>query len=101
MKAKETKQPKFKMTIYPIPQKENGRTMEYDDIEVSPVCNVGNNAIEVCDEKDADFWSVYLHAKDDGKRMSGVRCIADCETKTQAMEFAKAISVIIKLVKLS
>lgn len=34
---------------------------------------------EQCDDKDAQFWSVYVHIPD-----LGVMCIADCDTKELA-----------------
>lgn len=57
----------------------------WNNIEVSPVKvvmdDVYGNFVEVCDGKDADMWSVYLHDVN-----GGVQCIADCESEDDAIE---------------
>ena len=63
----------------------------WDDIEVSPVQYVdehvkGRQCVEVCEEHEADFWSVYLHQVE-----GGVMCVADLPSKEQAEALARLI----------
>lgn len=57
----------------------------WQDMEVSPVLN-NDGGCEVCDEENAEFWSVYLHQIE-----GGVQCIADLHTKKQAEQLAELI----------
>lgn len=57
---------------------------EFDAFELQPVKKVGevaegSEAWEVCEEDDAEMWSVYIHVPGEG-----LQCIADCETKESA-----------------
>lgn len=51
----------------------------FDAIEVHPVAQVEPGVFEVCDEQQADMWSVYLHFPG-----AGLECIADCESRKAA-----------------
>ncbi len=64
----------------------NGALTSWDDIEVQPVKNLGD-ACEVCDEHEADFWSVYLH-----QVQGGVQCIADLPSKELAEAFSTLLN---------
>lgn len=57
-----------------------------DAIEVAG-CTDTDGIVEVKDEKDAEFFSVYTHRPNEG-----VECICDFNTKAQAVEFAKALA---------
>lgn len=50
--------------------------------DIGKVCK--REAVEICEEEDADFWSVYGHLQE-----GGVRCLADCATKEDA-EYIRA-----------
>ncbi|MEC4685404.1 MAG: hypothetical protein VST71_06705 [Nitrospirota bacterium] len=67
----------------------------FDAFEVHPVAYLPlhpkdmvavckREAVEICEEEDADFWSVYGHLPE-----GGVRCLADCDSKEGA-EYIKA-----------
>ena len=58
----------------------------WDDTEVSPVCYVGNDAVEVCEEGEENFYSLYLHQVE-----GGVQCIADLPTKELATDLEKLL----------
>lgn len=62
-----------------------------DAIEVSPVCFVGGDAVEVCEKEHADFYSVYLHRKS-----GGVHCVADCEDEKAANKLSKLLEIVSK-----
>lgn len=53
-----------------------------DAIEVAG-CTEDDGIVEVSDEQEAEFFSVYTHTPD-----QGVECICDFNTKDQAVEFA-------------
>lgn len=63
-------------------------TFGFDNIEIQPVCFCGpdKKEVEVCEEADADFWSLYVHRPNEG-----VTCIADCETRKLAEELETLI----------
>ena len=58
-----------------------------DAIEVAG-CTDADGIVEVKSEGDAEFFSAYTHRPD-----AGVECICDFNTKSQAIEFAKALAV--------
>lgn len=67
----------------------------FDCFEVHP-CKVVDGeenlpiqCIEQCDNKDAQFWSVYVHIIG-----GGLDCIADCETEELANELVKFLTVL-------
>ena len=57
-----------------------------DAIEVAG-CTDADGIVEVKSEEDAEFFSVYTHKQDEG-----VVCVCDFNTKSQAIEFAKALA---------
>ena len=57
-----------------------------DAIEVAG-CTELDGIVEVHNEADAEFFSVYTH-----QRGSGVQCECDFNTKAQALEFARALA---------
>jgi len=63
---------------------------QWDNVEVEAVTDLGDQ-IERCKEKDADFWSVYLHRVN-----AGVQCIADLPTKELAKNLAETIRKAVK-----
>jgi hypothetical protein len=53
---------------------------DYDAAEIHPVALVdAGGAVEVVDDDEAQFWSVYLHLK-----AGGVECVGDFVTKAEA-----------------
>ncbi len=63
----------------------------WDNIEVSPVHYTdlfvdGRQCVEVCEEHEVHFWSVYLHQVE-----GGVQCVADLPSKELAHSLAKLI----------
>jgi len=50
--------------------------------DIRTVCK--RDAVEICEEEDADFWSVYGHLPE-----GGVRCLAGCDSREDA-EYIKA-----------
>lgn len=58
-----------------------------DAIEVAG-CTHSNGIVEVRDEEDAEFFSVYTHRPNEG-----VECHCDFNTKAQAVLFARALAV--------
>jgi len=57
-----------------------------DMIEVAG-CTDADGIVDVINETDAEFFSVYTHRQGDG-----VECICDFNSKAQAVEFAKAFA---------
>ncbi|MEI6208442.1 MAG: hypothetical protein WCP20_16820 [Desulfuromonadales bacterium] len=57
-----------------------------DAIEVAG-CREADGIVEVIVESDAEFFSVYTHRPNEG-----VQCECDFNTKSQALEFARAIA---------
>jgi hypothetical protein len=57
-----------------------------DAIEVAG-CTEADGVVEVIEESDAEFFTVYTHRQGDG-----VQCECDFNTKAQAVEFAKALA---------
>ena len=57
-----------------------------DAIEVAG-CTDADGIVEVKNEEDAEFFSAYTHRSDEG-----AQCICDFNTKSQAIEFAKALA---------
>jgi len=58
-----------------------------DTIEVAG-CTDADGIVDVINESDAEFFSVYTH-----RQGEGVECICDFNSKAQAVEFAKALAV--------
>jgi hypothetical protein len=57
-----------------------------DAIEVAG-CTDADGIVEVKNEEDAEFFSVYTHRPNEG-----VECLCDFNTKSQAIEFARALA---------
>lgn len=57
-----------------------------DAVEVAG-CTETEGIVEVKDERDAEFFSVYTHRPNEG-----VECVCDFNIKAQAIEFAKALA---------
>jgi len=57
-----------------------------DMVEVAG-CTDADGVVDVIDEGDAEFFSVYTH-----KQGEGVECVCDFNTKNQAIEFARALA---------
>jgi hypothetical protein len=57
-----------------------------DAIEIAG-CTEADGVVDVIDERDAEFYSVYTHTPN-----QGVECICDFNTKGQAVEFADALA---------
>lgn len=57
-----------------------------DALEIAG-CTESDGIVEVIDEGDAEFFSVYLHRPNEG-----VECICDFNTKKQALEFAESLA---------
>lgn len=66
------------IVLYPesIKKLENSK---WDNIEISPVKDDGNGNVEVCEKKEATYWSLYLHDV-----TGGVICVSDCKTQEDA-----------------
>jgi hypothetical protein len=47
--------------------------------------------VETCKPSQADFWSVYLHDVE-----GGIFCIADCETKNEALVLRDLLTLSVK-----
>jgi hypothetical protein len=79
----------FEVTVFPY----DGE--EWNAVEVEPVCYLNKEdhtqGCEVCEESEADFYSVYLR-----QSCGGVQCIADCTTKERADAFAALIERIVE-----
>jgi len=63
---------RFTLCFYPTNER-------WDNIEVHPVRNIGEDAAEQCEEYEADYFSVYLHLV-----AGGLICIADLPTRELA-----------------
>jgi len=57
-----------------------------DGLEIAG-CTDADGIVDVINETDAEFFSVYTHRQGDG-----VECICDFNSKAQAVEFAKALA---------
>jgi hypothetical protein len=57
-----------------------------DTIEIAG-CTDADGIVDVINETDAEFFSVYTHCQGEG-----VECICDFNSKAQAVEFAKALA---------
>lgn len=60
---------------------------QWDAVEVHPVIQLEDGVCEVCEPKDASFYSVYLHNVG-----GGIQCIADLPTELLANQLAVLIS---------
>ncbi len=62
----------------------------FNELEIHPCRTIkkGNgekkDIVEQCDEKEAEFWSVYVHYLS-----GGLDCVADCWHKHEAEELVK------------
>lgn len=68
------------------------RTMKADGVEMWACATVGTSEdgrviTETCNEEDAEFWSVYLHATG-----VGMKCVADFWLEEDAEAFWKSLS---------
>ncbi|MBV5337895.1 MAG: hypothetical protein J0653_08260 [Deltaproteobacteria bacterium] len=59
---------------------------DVDGLEIAG-CTDADGIVDVINETDAEFFSVYTH-----RQGEGVECICDFNTKTQAIEFAWALA---------
>lgn len=64
---------------------------KWDDVEMNPVFDDGKGIVDVCEEGQETYWSVYLHLADE----PGMVCIADMPNKELA---EKMVSLIEKIV---
>lgn len=67
---------------------------KWDSVEINPVFDDGKMSIDVVDEGNETYWSVYLHQIE-----GGVQCIADVDTKEQAFALKDLIETLIKSYK--
>ncbi|MES3018169.1 MAG: hypothetical protein V4721_10330 [Bacteroidota bacterium] len=60
-----------------------------DAIEVDPCHYIDEHQkeVEVCEESEADFWSVYVHYQG-----GTVSCVADCQTKEDVYKAAEMLN---------
>jgi len=61
-----------------------------DGFEVSPVRKEDGDWT-VCEESEAEMWSVYAHFVE-----GGVDCLADCETKEAALQLENILIAVAK-----
>jgi hypothetical protein len=64
-----------------------------DAFEVHPVKKIEEyDCFEICEDEDADMWSVYQHLTE-----GGIECIADFETEKDALSFQKILEIACKM----
>lgn len=69
---------------------------QFDAVEINPLKKVtahedGSSIVEVCEEGEEDFWSVYLHYES-----GGVECVEDLPTKEKAELYARHLEARLK-----
>jgi len=67
---------------------------QYDAVEVAGCIEAYGCVERVEDDSEPHFWSVYLHLKE-----GGCECVADCNTRGQADEFAAVLEFVLRYVK--
>jgi hypothetical protein len=78
----EAMEPKFKSGFYPLNEEDKNKVIDRTVYE--PVHHYDEKTVEVCEEGEAEFWSVYVHFEN-GEQY----CVADVETKQEAIEMAE------------
>ena len=58
----------------------------WDEIEIHPVKEIEKGIFETVEERQENFWSIYLHQLN-----GGLKCIADLKTKIEAIQLGELI----------